>query len=734
MPTPGSRFGNYLLHEKLAVGGMGELYLATAVGAAPGTPPCVLKILLEEYLTDPSFVSMFHDEARIGMQLAHANIVGVQDVGRVGEIPYFVLEYVHGENLRRVLRELSERGERLPIELAIRLTIEVLHALDHAHRARDAKGRDLHLVHRDLSPDNVMISFDGDVKVLDFGIAKADGRETKTQFGILKGKAQYMSPEQALGQEVDARTDLYAVGLVLLEMITGERRFAIDAEPVQMIRDARTWVPKGPSESDPRLPVELDAIVLKALLPEPERRWQTADEFASVLTRLLRENKLPRANENLPKLLRRLFPDRAEPFLMVDRGDASETQPAVEARPRREPAESNAAMLNAEETLDDGPESTQTSQAFRPSEVSETADAIGDAPAEATMERSTTSRAIQVPGPPPDRRSRIAEAMEIPAPESTVVVPKKSEARANGDAPRVAGRATAPRAPRPTGVVGRDRGPSRVVEEPPDEPTFGGRKSLASTVREAEEREHTHARIQMLPADPPTRRPRRTPATVPVRKKKGGALFKVFFVLVMVGVTFGGATMAGGVPPALLDRLPPSLRALLAPKTRGAARGTVPAPGATNGTGSDASTAPAGGSTAAGPTAAEAEKGPSAAGTAANPFALATSVPSPTPAPPKFAAKPPVGPTAARTPAVRKGGAEAADPTKVSVRILSTPPGLEVLVDGKGTGRKTPTTVQFDAGPRVLSIEAAGYRPWTFEETFAPGMTLMLRADLQKGP
>src|SRR5207248_10428448 len=139
--------------------------------------------------------------------------------------PYLVLEYVHGENLRNVTRILADEGERLAPDLAVRIAIEVLHGLDHAHRAKDGRNKPMNLVHRDLSPDNVMITFDGDVKVLDFGIAKAEGRATHTQFGILKGKVQYMSPEQALGWPVDARSDLYAVGLLLTETLTGQRRF-----------------------------------------------------------------------------------------------------------------------------------------------------------------------------------------------------------------------------------------------------------------------------------------------------------------------------------------------------------------------------------------------------------------------------------------------------------------------------------------------------------------------------
>ena len=314
----GRRFGKYLLHDKLAVGGMGELYLATTVGAAKGTPPSVLKILLPEYSSDADFVSMFHDEARLGMQLTHANIVVVQDLGRVQDTPYLVMEYVHGENLRNVARRMTELHEKFPPDIAVRISIEVLQGLDYAHQANDSRGRPINLVHRDLSPDNVMLSFDGDVKILDFGIAKAEGRATQTQFGILKGKAQYMAPEQALGQAVDGRTDLYAVGLVLLEVITGERRFGADTDPIQQIRDARTWKPTEPSRRDSSLPVELDAILLKSMQLDAKRRFQTAADFADALRQLLRSGALSRSGDNVPRLMRRMFPDRAEPFLLFE--------------------------------------------------------------------------------------------------------------------------------------------------------------------------------------------------------------------------------------------------------------------------------------------------------------------------------------------------------------------------------------------------------------------------------
>src|SRR5437868_7508865 len=156
---------------------MGELFLASHIDRPE--QPLALKILLKEFRKRDDFVSMFRDEARIGMRLAHKNVVGVQEIGELDGVPYILMEYVHGENLRAILRALFMNRELLPPELAVRIGIEVLEGLDHAHRARDENGQRLRLVHRDLSPDNILLSYDGEVKILDFGIAKAEGRTTE---------------------------------------------------------------------------------------------------------------------------------------------------------------------------------------------------------------------------------------------------------------------------------------------------------------------------------------------------------------------------------------------------------------------------------------------------------------------------------------------------------------------------------------------------------------------------
>ena len=317
LPT---KFGAYVVHVKLATGGMGEVYLATRAGAARGTPPLVLKILLPEYSGDATFVNMFHDEARIGMRLSHPNVAAVHDIGRVAEDHYLVLEYVHGVDLRQLQHRMRLRREGFPTETVLRIGLECLQALDHAHRAKDERGRPLNLVHRDLSPENIMISFDGDVKVLDFGIARAEGRAVVTRAGHVKGKTGYMAPEQAMGEKVDNRTDLYALALCMLELISGERRFPIDGDKFEEVRMARTWTPQPPSTWDKTITPAIDAVMLKALALDRADRYQNADDFLRDLNKALREYKATRRErvEQLPELLLRHFPDRAEPFLHFD--------------------------------------------------------------------------------------------------------------------------------------------------------------------------------------------------------------------------------------------------------------------------------------------------------------------------------------------------------------------------------------------------------------------------------
>jgi len=202
------KFGNYLLLERIAVGGMAEVFVAKAFGVEGFERLLAIKKILPTMGEDAEFIHMFVDEARIAVQLSHANIVQVLELGKYDENLYIAMEYISGRDLRQLVARFRKREQSVPVPQACLIVAEVCEALDYAHRKRDAQGRPLGIVHRDVSPQNVLVSFEGEVKLIDFGIAKAESRLQKTQSGILKGKFSYMSPEQVKGQPIDGRSDV----------------------------------------------------------------------------------------------------------------------------------------------------------------------------------------------------------------------------------------------------------------------------------------------------------------------------------------------------------------------------------------------------------------------------------------------------------------------------------------------------------------------------------------------
>src|SRR6185437_13127616 len=221
-PVP---FGKYLLLERINVGGMAEVFMAKAFGAEGFERLLAIKKILPTMVEDEEFITMFLDEARISVQLNHANVVQIHELGRQDENFYIAMDYVAGKDLRTILERYRRRHEIMPTAQAAYLAMRMAEGLDYAHKKKDARGQDLHIVHRDVSPQNILVSFDGEVKIIDFGIAKAANRAQKTQAGILKGKFGYMSPEQVRGLPIDRRSDIFALGVVFFEMVTGEKLF-----------------------------------------------------------------------------------------------------------------------------------------------------------------------------------------------------------------------------------------------------------------------------------------------------------------------------------------------------------------------------------------------------------------------------------------------------------------------------------------------------------------------------
>jgi eukaryotic-like serine/threonine-protein kinase len=279
--------GRYQILDRVAVGGMAELFKATLTGDHGFEKLVAIKKILPHLATDRSFVEMFIDEARITAQLDHRHIVQVFELGTDADTPYIAMQYVDGLDVLALLRECARTQIRLPPDIAALIARDVLDALDYAHNALDSSGRPLGIIHRDISPGNVLLSWRGDVKLTDFGIARAAERRHKTEAGTLKGKYGYMSPEQVSGGEVDVRSDLFAVGILLSEMVMARRLFTStnDLDILLMVRDARLdRLQKYASE----FPVELRVLAVRALQRRPEDRWQNAAEFRDALDEWLR--------------------------------------------------------------------------------------------------------------------------------------------------------------------------------------------------------------------------------------------------------------------------------------------------------------------------------------------------------------------------------------------------------------------------------------------------------------
>jgi len=278
--------------ELIATGGMAEVYKARMTGVEGFQKIVAIKRILPHLTDNDEFVTMFIDEAKLAAQLQHPNIIHIYDLGKIERSYYIAMEYIEGKDLRSILRELEDSGSRLPLPLALFTVSRVAAALDYAHRKRDLQGRDMALVHRDVSPQNVLISNDGEIKLCDFGIAKAAVKASQTRVGALKGKLQYMSPEQAWGKGIDHRSDIFSLGLVLYELVTDRKGFTGDSE-LSILEQARS--PRLPRvrDLDPNIPEEVEQVVLKALQESPDKRYQTARDMAGdleVIQQALRPN------------------------------------------------------------------------------------------------------------------------------------------------------------------------------------------------------------------------------------------------------------------------------------------------------------------------------------------------------------------------------------------------------------------------------------------------------------
>jgi serine/threonine protein kinase len=282
-------FGKYLLLERINVGGMAEVFKSKAFGVEGFERILAIKRILPNMADDDEFINMFVDEARIAVQLSHANIVQIYELGKYESQYYIAMEYIAGKDLRQILDRYRKKKQLFNIPTAAFLTGKICEGLDYAHRKTDPTGRPMNVIHRDVSPQNILVSYEGAVKITDFGIAKAEDRASKTQAGVLKGKFGYMSPEQVRGLEIDHRSDIFAVGILLYEMVTGKRLFIgeSDFSTLEKVRNAE--VP-SPREHNPDIPEELERIMLKSLAKERDERYAYASELHDDLQQFLIEN------------------------------------------------------------------------------------------------------------------------------------------------------------------------------------------------------------------------------------------------------------------------------------------------------------------------------------------------------------------------------------------------------------------------------------------------------------
>ena len=280
------QFGPYRLIRQVAVGGMAEIHLAKTRGIAGFEKYVAIKMIHPNFSQDENFIEMLIDEAKISVMLQHGNIAQTFDLGRVGTTYYITMEYVDGADLYKILRKASEQDIEMPMDVAAFVAKEMSNGLDYAHRRRSVDGRPLGIVHRDVSPQNVLISHTGEVKLVDFGIAKATMKARQTAVGVIKGKYYYMSPEQAWGDPVDHRTDIFSMGILLYEALTGQMLYLEEDlhRLLDMVRKANILPPTRLRRD---IPPQLEKIVMHALKKRREDRYQTAGDMASDLERFL---------------------------------------------------------------------------------------------------------------------------------------------------------------------------------------------------------------------------------------------------------------------------------------------------------------------------------------------------------------------------------------------------------------------------------------------------------------
>lgn len=299
----------YRVIERLESGGMAEVFRGEAESLAGFKKQVAIKRVLPHLAQNEKFIRMFLDEARLCARLNHANIVQVFDIGHVENTYFIVMEFVDGVNLKAVIEYMKKRNQPMPIGAAVFITMQVCSGLHYAHELTDADGNPLHIVHRDVSPPNVLISKRGEIKLTDFGLAKAAMQVEKTDPGVVKGKFSYLAPETAMGKEADAQADIFAVGIILWEMLAGRRLFLGDSDyqTVKLVQQANV-----PSlrKINPEVPEDLEAIVMRALAKDKSQRYRTAEQLAKDLAQFMSAHQIAVTNFDIAKIVREVLEEK----------------------------------------------------------------------------------------------------------------------------------------------------------------------------------------------------------------------------------------------------------------------------------------------------------------------------------------------------------------------------------------------------------------------------------------
>ena len=309
---PGQTIGRYEFLVPIAKGGMAAVWAARLKGTRGFSKTVAIKTMLPSLSDDPSFEQMFLDEAQIAAQIHHPNVVEIMDLGEETDVLYIVMEYIDGESVATLMRNASKRKEPIGLPVGVQLVIDACNGLHAAHELKNVDGNQVGLVHRDISPQNILVTYDGMVKLVDFGVAKAAGRmSSETTAGQIKGKAPYMSPEQAMGGKVDRRTDIFAMGIVLYQLTTGKHPFRGENDLSTLHNILHRTVP-SPKFVDPKFPRPLEAVIMKALSREQDKRFQTAQDMSDALSRVF------------PPTVRRVTASDVSKFVASLMGDVGE--------------------------------------------------------------------------------------------------------------------------------------------------------------------------------------------------------------------------------------------------------------------------------------------------------------------------------------------------------------------------------------------------------------------------